>query len=322
MPPLLQVKNLSVTIKRHDTVLKLIEGVSFDVHAGETLGIVGESGSGKSTTGLALLQLNSRSSRAHTTGEILFDGDDVLRMDDVQLRKMRGRDISMVLQDPMASLNPAFTIGQQIEEALTVHKRCAPHERRERAIEALRRVRIANPEKRIDDYPHQMSGGMKQRVVGAIALACEPRLLIADEPTTSLDVTVQAQYLDLLKDLQRESGMAMVFVTHDFGVVAKMCDRVCVLYAGQIVETASVSAIFHRPAHWYTQALLNSIPKLHSKAERLISIAGSPPTVEQRPTGCRFAPRCPQAKEKCVAETPTAQAIDAEHSVLCWYPKV
>lgn len=322
MPPLLQVKNLSVAIKRHDAVLKLIEGVSFDVHAGETVGIVGESGSGKSTTGLALMQLNSRSTRAQTTGEILFDGNDVLRMDDVQLRRMRGRDISMVLQDPMASLNPAFTVGQQIEEAFTVHKRCAPHERRERAIEALRRVRIANPEKRIDDYPHQMSGGMKQRVVGAIALACEPRLLIADEPTTSLDVTVQAQYLDLLKDLQRESGMAMVFVTHDFGVVAKMCDRVCVLYAGQIVETASVDDIFRRPAHWYTQALLNSIPKLHSKAERLISIAGSPPTVEQRPAGCRFAPRCPQAKEKCLQEMPTLHALSPNHSALCWYPKL
>jgi oligopeptide/dipeptide ABC transporter ATP-binding protein len=221
----------------------------------------------------------------------------------------------------MTSLNPAFTIGNQIEEALAVHNRCAKSERRAQAIEALRRVRIPAPEQRIDDYPHQISGGMKQRVVGAIALACQPRLLIADEPTTSLDVTIQAQYLDLLKDLQRESGMAMVFITHDFGVVAKMCDRVCVLYAGQIVESAPVRTIFHRPAHWYTRALLDSVPQLHTKAERLISIAGTPPRVDARPTGCRFAPRCSNAQPRCHSETPPMQVLAAEHTVSCWYPR-
>lgn len=318
--PLLQVKELTVGVKRHDRVLNLVDGVSFDVRAGETVGIVGESGSGKSTTALALMRLTPRSTWPFTTGQVLFDGRDVWRMNDAALQAYRGRDVSMVLQDPMASLNPAFTIGHQIEEALAVHARCAKSERRARAIDALRRVRIPAPEQRIDDYPHQISGGMKQRVVGAIALACEPRLLIADEPTTSLDVTIQAQYLNLLQELQRESGMAMVFITHDFGVVAKMCDRVCVLYAGQIVESAPVRVIFDKPAHWYTRALLNSVPQLQTKAERLISIAGAPPKAEERPAGCRFAPRCPHAQPRCHVEAPPMQSIDTTRSARCWYP--
>jgi oligopeptide/dipeptide ABC transporter ATP-binding protein len=319
--PLLQVKNLAVGLKRHSRLLQLVDGISFDVHAGETLGIVGESGSGKSTTALALMRLTPRSTWPFTSGQVLFDGRDILQMADVDLRAMRGRDISMVLQDPMASLNPAFTIGKQIEEAFAVHNRCAKSERRVRAIEALRRVRIPAPEQRVNDYPHQISGGMKQRVVGAIALACEPRLLIADEPTTSLDVTIQAQYLELLKDLQRESGMAMVFITHDFGVVAKMCDRVCVLYAGQIVEIGPVRTIFERPAHWYTRALLDSVPQLQTKAERLISIDGTPPIADARPTGCRFAPRCAHAQARCHSEAPPTQAIAPGHTALCWYPR-
>lgn len=319
--PLLQVRNLSVAIKRQDTTLPLIDGIGFDVHAGETLGLVGESGSGKSTTGLAVLKLTPRSTWPLTTGEVLFDGRDVLRMTDQQLLALRGRDISMVLQDPMASLNPAFTIGKQIEEALAVHQRCAKSERRSRAVEALRRVRIPAPEQRIDDYPHQISGGMKQRVVGAIALACEPRLLIADEPTTSLDVTIQAQYLDLLKELQRELGMSMVFITHDFGVVAKMCDRVCVLYAGRIVETAPVKTIFRNPAHWYSAALISSVPHLNIKAERLISIAGTPPKIDERSSGCRFSPRCPRAQARCHTESPPLLELAPGHTVSCWYPR-
>ncbi len=318
---LLQVKSLTVGIKRHEQVFNLVHDVSFDVHAGQTLGIVGESGSGKSTVALALMRLTPRSMRPFTSGQVLLEDRDVLRMNDVQLRQLRGRDISMILQDPMASLNPAFTVGKQIEEAFAVHARCKPKERRSRAIEALRRVRIPAPEQRVDDYPHQMSGGMKQRVVGAIALACEPRLLIADEPTTSLDVTLQAQYLDLLKDLQRDAGMAMIFITHDFGVVAKMCDRVCVLYAGQIVESAAVRDIFRAPAHWYTKALLDSIPRLHTKTERLISIAGSPPKVDERPNGCRFASRCPQAQAKCHDNTPPVQSLGDGHVARCWYPR-
>jgi oligopeptide/dipeptide ABC transporter ATP-binding protein len=319
--PLLQVKNLTVGLKSRSQMLRLVDDISFDVGAGEALGIVGESGSGKSTTALALMRLTPRSTWGHTSGQVVFDGRDILRLNDKELRATRGRDISMVLQDPMASLNPAFTIGSQIEEAFAVHNRCAKSERRARAIEALRRVRIPAPEQRIDDYPHQISGGMKQRVVGAIALACEPRLLIADEPTTSLDVTIQAQYLNLLKDLQRESGMAMMFISHDFGVVAKMCDRVCVLYAGQIVETAPVRTIFQRPAHWYTRALLDSVPQLHAKAERLISIAGTPPKADARPSGCRFAPRCPNVQARCRTEAPPMQAVASDHSALCWYPR-
>jgi oligopeptide/dipeptide ABC transporter ATP-binding protein len=318
---LLQVRNLSIGLKRHNELLQLVDDISFDIHAGETVGIVGESGSGKSTTALALMRLTPRSTWPYTSGQVLFDGRDVLQMNDAGLRALRGRDISMVLQDPMASLNPAFTVGNQIEEAFAVHNRCKKSERRARAIEALRRVRIPAPEQRIDDYPHQISGGMKQRVVGAIALACEPRLLIADEPTTSLDVTIQAQYLDLLKDLQRESGMAMLFITHDFGVVAKMCDRVCVLYAGQIVESAPVRTLFQHPAHWYTRALLDSVPQLQTKVERLISIAGTPPRVDARPTGCRFAPRCANAQTRCHNEMPPVQAIGSEHTVSCWYPR-
>jgi len=319
--PMLQVRNLTVGLKRHGQVLRLVDGISFDVQAGETLGIVGESGSGKSTTALALMRLTPRSTWPHTSGQVLFDGHDILLMEEDRLRAMRGRDISMVLQDPMASLNPVFTVGKQIEEAFAVHNLCAKAERRSLAIEALRRVRIATPEQRVDDYPHQMSGGMKQRVVGAIALACQPRLLIADEPTTSLDVTIQAQYLDLLKDIQRESGMSMVFITHDFGVVARMCDRVCVLYAGQIVESAPVRTIFKNPAHWYTRALLDSVPQLHTKAERLISIAGTPPQADSRSRGCRFASRCTNAQARCLIEPPPLQEIAANHSALCWYPR-
>jgi oligopeptide/dipeptide ABC transporter ATP-binding protein len=319
--PLLQVKDLTVGIPRNDRVVALVDNVSFEIASGETLGIVGESGSGKTTTGLATMRLTPRSTWPLTTGEVLFGGRNVLRMTNSELRALRGRDISMVLQDPMASLNPAFTVGKQIEEAFAVHQRCAKSERRTRSIEALRRVRIPAPEQRIDDYPHQMSGGMKQRVVGAIALACEPKLLIADEPTTSLDVTIQAQYLDLLKDLQNEMRMAMMFITHDFGVVAKMCDRVCVLYAGQIVETAPVRQLFRRPAHWYTQALISSVPRLRTKTERLISIAGSPPQPTERSLGCRFAPRCPNAQARCHNEAPTSKEIGPGHSVACWYPR-
>lgn len=318
---LLEVRNLQVGLRRGDRVLNAIDGVSFHVNAGETLGIVGESGSGKTTTGLAVLRLTPKSSQPHLRGEVLFGGRDILQMSDDELLRLRGRDISMVLQDPMASLNPVFTIGNQIAEAVTAH---ADHPRAEvqrRVIEALRHVRIPAPESRVDDYPHQLSGGMKQRVVGAIAIACRPQLLIADEPTTSLDVTIQAQYLKLLKELQREFNMAMMFITHDFGVVARMCDRVCVMYAGQIVETASVRTLFRRPAHWYTSALIGGIPKLGRRIERLVSIPGSPPRLENMPAGCRFASRCPNAQEKCTREAPPMATLEAGHEIRCWFPR-
>jgi oligopeptide/dipeptide ABC transporter ATP-binding protein len=321
-PPLLKVTDLRVGLKRGDRILNAVDGVSFHIDAGETLGIVGESGSGKSTTGLAIMRLTPKSSNRHLQGQVMFDGRDLLQMTDGEIRRLRGREISMVLQDPMASLNPVFKIGEQVAEGIATHQSITRRDLRSRVIDALRHVRIPDPESRVGNYPHEMSGGMKQRVVGAIAVSCRPRLLIADEPTTSLDVTIQAQYLKLLKDLQREFGMAMMFITHDFGVVARMCDRVCVLYAGQIVETASVRDIFRAPAHWYTAALIGGVPKLGRKIDRLISVPGAPPRLETMPVGCRFAPRCPNAQDKCRQENPPTTEIEPGHEIRCWYPRV
>jgi oligopeptide/dipeptide ABC transporter ATP-binding protein len=320
--PLLQVKDLRVGLRRGDDVLYAVDSVSFDIAPGETLGLVGESGSGKSTTGLALLRLTPRSSWPHLHGKILFDGHSVLAMNESQVRELRGRYISMVLQDPMTSLNPVFDIGDQIGEGIRAHTNASNAELPGRVVDVLNRVRIPDPATRLHAYPHQLSGGMKQRVVGAVAIACQPKLLIADEPTTSLDVTIQAQYLDLLKSLQRDSNMAMLFVTHDFGVVARMCDRVAVMYAGQIVETAPVRELFHKPAHWYTAALIGGIPKLGRTIKRLISIPGSPPRLDSMPAGCRFAPRCPNAQAQCHETAPPTSQVNNEHTVQCWFPKV
>jgi len=319
--PLLEVKDLRVGLRRGEQIHYAVDRVNLHIAPGETLGLVGESGSGKSTTGLALLRLTPRSSWPHLHGEVLIDGSDVLTMDDKQLRALRGRDISMVLQDPMTSLNPVFDIGNQIAESIRVHTDARRRDLPDRVIDALQRVRIPDPATRLHAFPHQLSGGMKQRVVGAVAIACQPRLLIADEPTTSLDVTIQAQYLDLLKSLQRGSNMAMLFITHDFGVVARMCDRVAVMYAGQIVETAPVRELFRRPAHWYTSALIGGIPKFGRKVERLISIPGAPPRWDDIPTGCRFAPRCPNAQTRCREAAPPVTQIDSTHSAQCWYPR-
>jgi oligopeptide/dipeptide ABC transporter ATP-binding protein len=308
--PLLQVKDLRVGLRRGNDVLYAVDNVSFQIAPGETLGLVGESGSGKSTTGLALLRLTPRSSWPHLHGQILFDGRNVLAMNESQLRELRGRDISMVLQDPMTSLNPVFDIGDQIGEGIRAHTDSSNAELPGRVIDVLNRVRIPDPTTRLHAYPHQLSGGMKQRVVGAVAIACQPKLLIADEPTTSLDVTIQAQ------------NMAMLFVTHDFGVVARMCDRVAVMYAGQIVETAPVRELFHKPAHWYTVALIGGMPKLGRKIERLISIPGSPPRLDSMPTGCRFAPRCQNAQAQCREAVPPITQVNNEHTVQCWFPKV
>jgi oligopeptide/dipeptide ABC transporter ATP-binding protein len=319
--PLLEVIDLKVGVQRAGRALDALDGVSFHVDAGETLGLVGESGSGKTTTGLALLRLMPKSGQPRVRGQIRFDGRDLLTSSDEEMRALRGREISMILQDPMASLNPVLTIGEQIAEAVVAREPMAAQEQRRRVLEALERVRIPAPHTRIDSYPHQLSGGMKQRVVGAIAICGRPRLLIADEPTTSLDVTIQAQYLKLLKELQRELGMAMLFITHDFGVVARMCDRVCVMYAGQIVETAPVRELFRQPAHWYTAALIGGIPRLGERSARLISIPGAPPRLENFPGGCRFAPRCPSAQPKCVQESPPAHRLSTHHEVRCWYPR-
>jgi oligopeptide/dipeptide ABC transporter ATP-binding protein len=315
---LLDIRNLSVRLGAGAASPALIENIDLQIRAGETLGLVGESGSGKTTLGMALLQLLPLLLGKGLSGQMLYDGEDIAQMDRAALTRIRGAEISMILQDPMASLNPIFTVGNQLMEGLRLHA-TASGSLKERAIAALESVRIPSPKARLQNHPHQMSGGMRQRVVGAISLTRAPRLLIADEPTTSLDVTIQYQFLELLKDLQKRAGMAMLFITHDFGVVAKMCDRVAVMYAGQIVEQGPVREIFRRPRHWYTRALLDSVPTLDQALDRLPTIPGSPPTVVARPQGCRFHPRCPNAQAKCLEMPPNAELAPA-HDVRCWFP--
>jgi oligopeptide/dipeptide ABC transporter ATP-binding protein len=316
---LLEVQDLKTYFVRKNTVVKAVDGVSFHVDENETLGLVGESGCGKTMSCLSILRLVPRPGRI-VSGKILLEGEDLLRKSDREMRKVRGEKISMILQDPMTSLNPVFTVGDQIGESLSTHLKLKGAALMERVVEMLRLVNISSPETRIAAYPHQMSGGMKQRVVGAISISCRPRLLIADEPTTSLDVTIQAQYLELLRDLQRELGMSLIFITHDFGIVANMCDRVSVMYAGQIVENAPVRDIFYRPAHHYTASLLKAVPKLETKINRLVSIAGQPPRLDRLPEGCRFAPRCPRSQDKCQQDEPPLSPVEDGHDVKCWYP--
>ena len=283
-------------------VVKAVDGVSFSLHEGETLGLVGESGSGKTTTCLSIVGLLPRAARI-VGGRVLFEGEDLTRKSQRELRRIRGRRIAVILQDPMASLNPLFTIFRQVAEPAFFHQQLRGRTLRERVQHLLQAVRIPSPEWRMRDYPHQMSGGMRQRIVGAIALAGGPKLVIADEPTTNLDVTIQAQYLDLLKDIQRETGVALIFVTHNLGIVAKMCDKVAVMYAGKIIEQAPVRELFDAPKHPYTRALLGSVPKLGSK-EPLYSIPGQPPNLATLPPGCAFHPRCPEAMPRCATEEP------------------
>jgi oligopeptide/dipeptide ABC transporter ATP-binding protein len=269
-------------------------------------------------TALALLRLLPRPAGRIVKGRILLAGEDILARSEAGMRQLRGRLISMILQDPQTSLNPVFTIGDQLAEAIGMRYVEPRRSLLARAVEALRRVRVAAPERRIASYPHQMSGGMKQRVVGAMALACEPRVVIADEPTTSLDVTIQAQYLRLLQELQREHGLSILFITHDFGVVAEMCDAVLVMYAGRVVERGPVEAIFDRPGHPYTRALLDSVPRLDQPAERLHTIQGQPPALFNLPPGCRFAERCPFADQRCRERYPPSFALGPEHEASCW----
>jgi oligopeptide/dipeptide ABC transporter ATP-binding protein len=319
---LLDVQDLHTRIDTKSGSIYAVDGLSFQLRAGETLGIVGESGSGKSMTGLSILRLVPRPAAQITQGRVLLEGDDLLTKTEEQMRKIRGRRISMILQDPQTSLNPVFTIGNQLLEALGIHRQEGRAGLLKRAIEALRQVRVAAPEHRVKDYPHQMSGGMRQRVVGAIAISCAPQVIIADEPTTSLDVTIQAQYLRLLQDLQRETGLGILFITHDFGIVAKMCDRLIVMYAGKVVESGPVRDIFDNPSHPYTEALLNSVPRLDRKVERLYSIEGQPPALWNLPRGCRFAPRCPYADDRCheqyPPEYPGLSGNADEHRASCW----
>jgi oligopeptide/dipeptide ABC transporter ATP-binding protein len=315
---LLEVQDLKTYFIRGRSAAKAVDGVSFHVDENETLGLVGESGSGKTLSCLSILRLVPKPGRI-VGGRILFEGRDLLALREQEMQRLRGGKISMILQDPMTSLNPVFAIGDQIGESIATHLKFKGAALTARIVEMLKRVRIPSPETRMSAYPHQMSGGMKQRVVGAISISCQPRLLIADEPTTSLDVTIQAQYLELLKDIQRELGMSLIFITHDFGIVANVCDRVTVMYAGQIMETAPVRNIFYQPAHHYTAALLKAVPKLETRVDRLTSIPGQPPRLDRLPTGCRFHPRCPQADDKCKQEEPPLLAIDDNHHVKCWH---
>jgi oligopeptide/dipeptide ABC transporter ATP-binding protein len=292
--------------------------VSFALEPGRTLGIVGESGCGKSVTALSIMGLIPQPPGRIAGGEILFEGRDLLKLAPAQLRELRGDRISMIFQEPMSSLNPAFTIGDQIAEVLLRHRKIGKKDAREQAIGLLRKVRIPSPERRYDDHPHRLSGGMRQRAMIAMALACSPKLLIADEPTTALDVTIQAQILDLMRLLREETGTAIILITHDLGVIAELADDVAVMYAGRIVEHASVARLFAEPQHPYTIGLLGSIPRLHLDQARLAAIEGQVPGLTASRIGCSFAPRCPFAVDRCRAEIPGLNAIEKKHEAACW----
>ena len=312
--PLLRLENLSThyVSARGTRVVRAVDEVSLSLNAGETLGIVGESGSGKSTLALTMLRVLPPAARI-VSGRILFEGEDLVAKSDAEMREVRGKRIAMILQDPMASLNPLFSIGNQVAEPIRVHNGASRSTAWAKARELLKAVRIPSPETRLRQYPHEMSGGMRQRIVGAIGIACGPRLLIADEPTTSLDLTIQAQYLNLLRELQREHGLALIFITHNLGIVAKMCDQLAVMYAGRLVELGSVSRVFNAPAHPYTKALLNSIPRMSDRSQRLTAIAGQPPDLAKLAGGCAFAQRCPQVVDHCRDEAPPAFPLSDGH---------
>src|SRR5246127_2611317 len=316
---LLELENLSThyVSARGTRVVRAVEEVSLRVEAGETLGIVGESGSGKTTLALTILRLLPPAARI-TSGRLMFEGEDLLKKSDAEMRRVRGKRIAMILQDPMASLNPLFTIGDQVAEPIRVHEGASRGAAWKRAGELLKSVRIPAPQTRLRQHPHEMSGGMRQRIVGAIGISCEPRLLIADEPTTSLDLTIQAQYLALLRELQRAHGLALIFITHNLGIVAKMCDQLAVMYAGRVVEAGPVRQVFRDPAHPYTRALLSSIPRMSDTGQRLTAIEGQPPDLAALPAGCAFSPRCPSVIDRCRELEPPASSPGDGRVVRCW----
>jgi oligopeptide/dipeptide ABC transporter ATP-binding protein len=320
--PLLELDRLSAhyVTARGTRIVRAVDEVSLTLRAGETLGVVGESGSGKTTLALTILRLLPTAARI-VSGAMRFDGEDLLAKSPAEMRRIRGKRIAMILQDPMASLNPLFTVGDQVGEGVRVHEHVSRRTARERAGALLRAVRIPAAAQRLREYPHQMSGGMRQRIVGAIAISCEPQLLIADEPTTSLDVTIQAQYLKLLRDIQREHGLALIFITHNLGIVARMCDNVAVMYAGRVIEAGPVRQIFNAPAHPYTQALIESIPRLGGGPARLTAIDGQPPDLATLPRGCSFQGRCPRVIDHCREEEPPAIDLTAQHNARCWLAK-
>lgn len=316
--PLLRVTDLRAHFIgfRGQRAVKAVDGVSFSLQAGETLGLVGESGSGKTTACHAMFRLLPPGGEI-IGGSVEFDGEDLMRKSPRDMRRIRGRNMAMILQDPMASLNPLFTIYDQVAEPAYFHRGLRKHTLRTQVVRLLNMVRIPSPAARMRDFPHQMSGGMRQRIVGATALAGGPRLIVADEPTTNLDVTIQLQYLNLLKDIQRETGVALIFVTHDLGIVAKMCDRVAVMYAGKIVEQGAVREIYNNPRHPYTAGLIKSVPKIGSKAA-LYAIPGQPPDLANLAPGCAFAPRCPEAVAQCRTDEPDEIALADGHRSKCW----
>ena len=317
--PVLEIRDLQAQLHTRWGVVRAVDGVSLLVHEGETLGLVGESGSGKTMTALSVLRLLPEPAGRIVGGQILLDGEDLVPKSEREMEQVRGRQVSMILQDPQTSLNPVFNVGNQILEALRTHRRGADREGLwARAAQLLERVRVPAPAERLRAFPHQISGGTKQRVVGAIAISCEPRLLIADEPTTALDATIQLQYLRLLKEIQGRTRLAMLFITHDFGIVARMCDRVAVMYAGRIVESGPIRAIFRRPSHPYTAALLASVPRMEARTERLPSIEGQPPSLHAMPPGCRFVERCRYAEGRCHEEYPPAIPVGPAHEASCW----
>ncbi|MGE3711813.1 MAG: ABC transporter ATP-binding protein [Hyphomicrobiaceae bacterium] len=315
---LLEVRDLQTHLVSRRGINRAVDGVTFSLDAGRSLGVVGESGSGKSMTALSILRLLPRPYGHIAGGSIVFDGEDLLAKSERQMRQIRGGQISIILQDPMTSLNPVYSIGFQVGEAVGLHQRERGRRQMAQVIDSLTKVRVSSPESRVKDYPHQFSGGMRQRVVGAIAIACKPQLLIADEATTALDATIQAQYLHLLRSLQIELGLALLFITHDFGIVAKMCDDVAVMYAGRIVEHSGVRETFNRPAHPYTLALLEAVPKVDSRVDRLYAIPGVATGGYVEHTGCPFAPRCSVALPQCHSAKPPSIEVAAGHLSECW----
>lgn len=316
---ILDVKNLQTHFFTRSGVVKAVDGVSFSVNKGETLGLVGESACGKTITCLSLLRLVPKPAGKIVGGEVILDGTDLLKLSKKKMQDIRGEQISMILQDPMTSLNPVFSVGKQIAWPIKQHqKNINKNAIWEKVKEMLAKVKIPSPEIRMMEFPHQMSGGMRQRIIGAMSLSCQPKIIIADEPTTALDVTVQAQFLDLIKSIQREDDLAMIMVTHDFGIVANVCDRVAVMYAGKIVETAPIRDLFNNPQHPYTIALMASLPKMEDDLDTLYSIEGQPPDLSKLKPGCSFMPRCDRAKEICSKEYPTITEIKDGHTVNCW----
>ncbi|MBI3368014.1 MAG: ABC transporter ATP-binding protein [Burkholderiales bacterium] len=317
--PLLEIDNLHTHFDTLSGTVRSVDGVSYHLQAGQTLGVVGESGCGKSVTALSIMRLVPIPPGRYAAGAIRFRGTDLLGLSEKQMRQIRGDRISMIFQEPMTSLNPVLSIGRQIAETVMLHQRVGRKEARERAIEMLKLVQIAEPQRRVDEYPHQLSGGIRQRVMIALALACNPELLIADEPTTALDVTIQAQILDLLKALQRKLGMGILMITHDLGVVAECCERVVVMYAGRKVEEAAVNDLFDRPLHPYTRALMASMPSMNTSTARLNEIPGMVPAPKDLGQGCAFAPRCTHATDRCRREAPALTTPDGgDHQVACF----